>query len=328
MCLEDYIGIRGECEGGTKLYIDDLPGIDIVKVANVVNESYPRPLALVQKAFNQAQKEVLQDVLSKVNLNYNQIIDFKSYDYAGTYAFYGLVNEEVKLKIHKTQTAFTQLHVFGFQLVSDREATVDFVVSDGYNDIETIEVNLTSGLNKIALDKYTDSDYISITFSLNDFRLGYKQYNYLCYDQKTCKPCRQQSVCDCSYLELYINGSVSYSEKIGFNISVRCEANECEIMEYLTPILDLPLIYKTGINYLLEAKMSGRISSYLRNTEESINYLLTMWQGGMDNQTGLNVPSQYWHKVKQVTDKVYQSLYNLNVPIFTWSGSTICNSLP
>jgi hypothetical protein len=134
--------------------------------------------------------------------------------------------------------------------------------------------------------------------------------------------------CNCSYLEVFVNGVFTANEKIGFDLTTRCEADECALVKFLCPILDLPLLYKTGINYLLEAKMSGRINAYLRNTEDGIEHMLTLWQGGYDNQNQTNIPSIYWQKIKQVAEKVTHLLRSKNSPLFTHSGSTVCNTLP
>ena len=326
MCLDNYVGIRGECQTAT-IYLDDLPGIDIVKAASITNETLLRPIDLVNKAFNQAKKEVLRDIFQGLTLQYNNIISSKYYDYAGNYEFYGLNDEEVKIKIYKQAIEFVQLHAFNFQIVSDRDATVDFVVNDAYNNLETIEVDLVAGFNKITLDKYTSSEFLTITFSLTDFKMGVKERK-LYYVNNTCQPCRNQSICECSYMEIYLDGAITYNDSLGFNLTVRCEANECEILEYLVPIIDLPLLYKTGINYLLEAKMSNRINVYLHNKKEAIDEMLTRWQGGINNVEGINIPSEYWRKVKQVSSSIDNALRKLYTPVFSHAGSTVCNTLP
>jgi hypothetical protein len=88
MCLDNYIGIRGECQTAT-IYIDDLPGINIVNAADITNNALLRPLDLVNKAFNLAQKEVLLDMFAMLEMNYNAIIDDHSYSTAGVYRFIG-----------------------------------------------------------------------------------------------------------------------------------------------------------------------------------------------------------------------------------------------
>ena len=68
MCLDNYIGIRGECQTAT-IYIDELPGINSGKAADITNNALLRPLDLVNKAFNLAQKEVLLDMFAMLEMN-------------------------------------------------------------------------------------------------------------------------------------------------------------------------------------------------------------------------------------------------------------------
>lgn len=331
MCLTDYIGIRGECETST-LYLDDLPGIDIVKASNVVSEMHKRPIDLVNKAFVQAQKEVLKDVFSTIDRLYNSLIADDSYTYAGIDSYYGEVAETMKIKINKRiADKFVTLHAFGFELVSDRDITKTFTITTGSGSSETLEVDLVTGLNEITFDKYSNSDFIAIEFDLSDFKIGLKDMDYAYFNGRsfTCRPCHQSIVCatSCTSLELYLNG-VQTGRELGFNLCIRCEADECKLIKYFTPTIDLPLLYKTGINYLLEAKMSGRVTAYLRNTEESREELLTYWMGGFDNQKEMKVPSVYWQKVKQVSNSINNLIDKMDSVVFTHNGSFVCNTLP
>lgn len=321
MCLDNYIGIRGECKEA-KLFLDDLPGIDIVKASKITNETHPRPINLVEKAFNQAKKEVLQDILSNVKLKYNRIVDEKAYLFAGTYKYYGENTDIIKIKIWKTNNdRFLKITPSEFEIISDRNITKDFIVSDGYGIQKVISKDLEIGLNSIFIDFSSRSEFITITFTLDDFKIGIKETRVFSNQTNTCLICEiVNSYCDCTYLEI--------NKEIGFNIAVKCEVDECKLLEYLTPTIDLPLLYKTGINYLIEAKMSGRINAYLRNTEEAIENILTLWMGGYDNVNDTKVPSMYWQKVKQVSSSINNLLAKLHSPIFSFEGMSICNTLP
>ena len=316
MCIEYYIGIRGECPDA-KLYLDDLPGINIVNASYITNEIELRPIDLVRKSFNLAQKEVIDDVLSSIGMMYNSIVGDDSYSYAGTYIYYGETNETAKIEVSQNQNdKFLNIHAFGFELVSDRAVTKDFVISDAYGVSQVITVNLVPGLNQIPLDMVTNSEKITITFDLNDIKIGRQQETYYTY----CSPCQQTCSCDCA--------SVQATPNIGFNLCVRCEADICKLTQYLIKELELPLLYKTGINYLLEAKMSNRINAYTRNKAEDIEHILTLWMGGYDNQANVRVNSMYKEKVKQAAMRIRSMLRSINSKIFEYGGSYICNTLP
>jgi hypothetical protein len=324
MCLNNYIGIRGECQTAT-IYIDDLPGINIVNASQITDSAIPRPIDLVNKAFNLAQKEVLSDLFAMIqSLKYNTIIDDSSYSTAGTYRYIGETTQTAYIHIFQGQNdKFIRLHVFGFEIISDREITKDFVITDGYGNVDIVTVDLEIGLNEIPFDKYTDSEFIKITFDLSDFKVGIQQQ--YCVDEMynhRCDPChRSHCGCECA------NVVVSHSN-LGFNLCVRCEANECKLIKYLAKEIELPLLYKTGVNYFLEAKMSDRINAYTRNKTEDIDEMLTYWMGGFNNETQTGVSSIYKQHLKNSVAKVSTLLENLNSKIFTHAGSFICNTLP
>lgn len=324
MCLDNYIGIRGECQDAT-IFIDDLPGINIVNAASIVDPTIPRPIDLVNKAFRLAQQEVLSDIFALLpSLMYNAIVDDSSYSTAGKYYFVGETSKTGYIHILKNNNdKFLQLHVFGFEIYSDRAVTKDFVITDGYGNVDIITANLQIGINEIPLDKTTESEYIKITFDLIDFKVGIQQQ--FCVDDtfdNNCEPChRSHCGCECA------NVITSHSN-LGFNLCVRCEANECKLIKYLAKEIQLPLLYRTGINYLLETKLTNRENAYLRNKEANIDEILTNWMGGFNNETQTGVSSMYKHHLKNSVSKVSKLLYNLNSKIFSHDGSYICNTLP
>lgn len=322
MCLENFISIRGECSNAEH-YIDDLPGINIVYAAASTNESLLRPIDLINKAFDLAQKEVISDLFGILKLNYNEIIDDKLHRAAGVYYYFGEITETAFIKVYYTlNDKFVNLHVFDFEIISDRAITKDFTVSDGYGNIEVIPVDLNIGYNKITLNKSTNSEYIKITFDLSDFKIGIREsaYPYYNTDKTSCNTC-YTSCNGCSYLE------TSHSN-MGFNLSIRCEANECALLEYMKDQLYLPLLYKTGINYLLEVKLTDRINEYTLNKMDEINEILTLWMGGFNNETQTGVSSMYKNHLKNAALKLTHIISKINSPIFTHAGSFICNTLP
>ncbi len=330
-CLEKYIGIRGECSDA-KIYIDDLPGINIVKIAEVTDEVDIRPLDLVRKGFRLAKKEVINDLISKINVDYHEIIDDAQYNYCGTYSYYGAVNEDWTIKINKLESdKFIKLHIFNFALVVDRDVTdAQFVVTDDFGYSKTITQNLSKGINYIKLDQFTKSEWIKISFNLSNYKLGIKEdYSHSC-NTGTCQSCSRSNTCGCACMkvELY-KGDVLSFDNIGFNLTTQCIADECELIRYLTPSINLPLLYKTGIHYLLEVKNTQRINAYVRNTEDDIDEMLTLWMGGFDNTNNVKIYSMYWRKIRQVAGNVEKIISKMNTHIFSNTANVaICNTLP
>ena len=330
-CLEKYIGIRGECTKA-KLYLDDLPGINIVKVAEMTDEVDIRPLDMVRKNFRQAKKEVLQDIISMLNIGYNQNIDDAQYNYAGSSEWYGLVNEDWIIKINKLEKdKFIKLHVFNFALVVDRDVIgAEFTVTDDYGFEEIISQDLTQGINYIEIDHNTKSQWLKLKFNLSNFKVGIKEDAYSYCQSGKCHACERTNSCGCACLsvELYKDDVLS-SDLIGYNLTAQCVADECELLRYLTPSLDMPLIYKTGIHYLLEIKNTQRVNAYVRNSEDEIDAMLTLWMGGYDNVNDVKIYSMYWKKVKQAANNIKSMIYKLNTNIFSNTGNVeVCNTLP
>jgi hypothetical protein len=243
----------------------------------------------------------------------------------GNHKFYGEVVEDVIIKVIQLQSdKFIKLHVFGFQILSDRDITKDFVITDGYDNVEIVTVDLVKGLNDIPLDKFTNSEYIKITFDVSDFKIGIKQTSY-CEEVEyfgSCEPCQRHGCgCECAYVRLSTN-------QAGFNLCVRCEADECQLLKYFVNEVHLPLLFKTGINVLLQSKLSDRWNSFVGNKKDDIEEMLTLWMGGYNNATQTGVSSMYKHHLKNSGTKVKYLLGKINSQIFTHSGTTICNVLP
>lgn len=329
-CLKNYIGIRGECDE-SKLYLDDLTGINIDVVDNVTNGVDIRPMDIVNKCFKLAKDEVFQSLVSQFTTTYNRIIDDASYRYAGSDSYYGEVNENWKIKINRFELKqFIQLHVFNLELISDRDIEVEFILTDAYGFSKIITQELKQGFNQIKLNHTSKSSHIQIEFNLSYFKIG--MINALDYYTPlgSCRPCSRtgSGSCQCLGIEIYKDDEKQFSNRIGFNLIARCESDECELMEYFAPILDLPLLYKTGINFLLERKLTGRYNPYLRNTAEEVEELLTLWMGGYDNAADVKVPSIYKSKIKEAANSLNSIILDLDSELFTRNTGHIYNSLP
>lgn len=316
----------GDCDTEPCLYLNSLEGIDVVNGAEFTSETLVRPRDMVKKCFEAAQKEVIKDVLSYLqNHQYNQLISDSSYSYAGANEFYGENDDVITLRSNKlSEDKFVRLRVFGFELVSDRDVIgKQFSIIDDYGTEEIINVDIKKGFNKIPVNHCTKSACLNIKFDLSDFKIGVKKTDKSCYCDITftCNPCNVTNYCKCvcSSLEVLINDKVT-SKNLGFNLCLRCEACECALLEYLVPAIDQPLLYLTGIKYLIESELSGRTNPYLRNTEDSRRALLTMWNGGWDTVADRKVPSKYKEKAKQAAMDVENMISKLDSVLFSSRG--------
>jgi hypothetical protein len=337
-CLTNFIGIRGECEGTPKMYIDDLPGINIQNVADVVEGMQLRPKDLVESSFNLAFDSVFNDWVSLMQgaYNYNAVVSDNHYKNAGIFEYYGLVNKTVALCLYRTVTysKFTKIRLYDFEIVSDREIEKTFTVVDEYGTVlHNVTQTLVAGRNKINLDVELDADELYIRFSISDFKVGKNDQWSTWYNGTTCNPCMTSGCLDCTYMDVRENTGaggayVASNNQIGFNLKTQCLADRCAIVDYFIADMKTPLLYKTGINYLIAARATSRVNSYTRNSQEKINELLLSWQGGTDMTNGIKTQSTYWNAVKVAAASTEKMLSKTDSKVFTYAGTEICNILP
>lgn len=320
MCLEGYLGVRGECTTA-KMYIDDLPGININNISDVIEGTIYRPSQLVDKIWGNTIDQVYNDWINHIKENYDYlgIISQTEYKTAGVYAFEGFEDETVKIEVLRNEhfSKFVTTNIYGFGIVSDRAANVDFVIKNEYNQIiETINKDLVEGYNDIEINVLSDSWLVTIEFSLSDFMIG-RNASYI----YNCNPCFYMGEGSCAFVR--VNNS-----NIGFNLRTKCLADKCQIIDCFFENLKVPLLYKAGINYFLEVKMSGRVNAYTRNSDDKINEMLNTWIGGTDTVTGIKTPSAYWQSLKAAAESTISTLHNLKLPIFNYNSHQIINNLP
>jgi len=319
-CLDGYLGVRGECEPA-KMYIDDLPGININNISDVIDGTDFRPSQLVAKIWGNTIDQVYNDWINHIKENYDYlgIISQTEYKTAGVYAFEGFEDQNVKIEVLRNEhfSKFVTTNIYGFGIVSDRSANVNFVIKNEYEQvIETINKDLIEGYNDIEINILSDSWLVTIEFNLSDFMIG-RNASHI----HNCNPCFSMGSGSCAFVR--VNNS-----NIVFNLRTKCLADKCQIIDCFFENLKVPLLYKAGINYYLAAKMTQRVNAYTRNSDDKINELLNIWMGGTDTVTGIKTPSAYWQALKAAADSTISTLHNLKLPIFNYNSHQIINNLP
>lgn len=319
MISQNYIGIRGDSTGesGVKLWIDDLPGIDIAAAANVTTATAIRPKDLVKKCFGLAVEQVWLDLLTLVgsDYEYKRVISDTDFQTAGNYALYGMVEENLIITIESNIIdRYLICNVSSLQIYSDRQIEKEFtIISDGISQSKTIA--LVPGLNTVIEDFRFNGRKLEVRFDVSNFNTG-KSDGYAI----------EQSLSYCGAGACYdINHD---SSKFGINVLLQCVANEAEIVKYILRDLHMPLLYRTGINYLLHAKASNNPNAYTRNSSEKIDALLLQWQGGKDPVTENYVKSEYWKALNSARNVAINNLPRISPYLFQKVGAQFINSLP
>lgn len=323
-CLNDYIGIRGQCcDIEPELYIDDLPGVNIMNVADIIQGLEVKPLDLVKRAFGLAIDQVYNDLVHRLSdlYNYNDVICDHEYIYAGNTEYYGEVAQPFNIVINRSEAfvrKFTKICLYELGFVSNKAVTgQEIVIKDEYGTVlKTITTDIEVGYNSIPVHIESTFGKMTIVLDLTNYKIG-KNSGYLI---NNCSRCYESGNTNCMYL-------TTDDANVGFDVKAKVIADKCAIIKYFFEALKVSLLYKTGINYLLEVKMTNRVNSYTRNSADKIDELLLIWTGGV-SPTGQKYTSAYWTALSVAVESIATSLKSLRTEVFKYSGSSVCNNLP
>lgn len=319
MCIK--VGIRGECSTA-KIYIDDLPGINIENAADIA-EGFERPSDVVDKAASLALDQVYNDWINQIKdyFDYQEVMGRITFQNSGTDYLYGDIDEEVTITLERIPDLFIATKLRSINIYSQNTITKTFEVKDKYGQIiDDFTFELTPGLNRLEFDLTSNSDFIQIVFNLSDLQIG--AYNQPISTSFTKSDRCGHCICKGTCLSLYID------KPIGLDIDAQCVVDRCELVNEFISTLKVPLLYKTGINFFLAVKGTSRINAYTRNSKEQIDYFLNLWQGGTDMVTGIKTNSAYWQSLKTAADSTVSTVKSMRLKPFKYNSSTISNNLP
>lgn len=320
MCLKGYVGIRGACKTA-KMYIDDLPGINVENAADIA-DPFQTPSALIEQAFQLAVDQVYHDWINhiKEHFDYKEMFGRFQVINAGNTTFYtGSAGEVLTITLTRSFSEMTLTKVIRLSLYSQTEATVTISILDRFGDnLQDIAVDLVEGYNQVSIDYESDQDVLYIKIPLTGLILGSADSQVY---HGPCNPCNTcMSSNDCL--------TVESDMPVGFDLHGHCIIDRCALMETFWSLLKVPLLYKTGINFFLAVKGTTRINAYTRNSREQIDYFLNLWLGGVDTVTGIKTSSAYWQALKTAADSTVASLRTMYLKPFTYNANQICNHLP
>lgn len=321
MCLTDYIGIRGECKNA-KIYIDDLPGINIENAADIA-EGFERPLEVVRKAFTLAVDQVFNDWINQVKdyFDYREILGTINYKNSGVDCQYGGANEDANLTIERLTGDFIKTSWKSIGFYSENAVTRQITVKDRFNQILYDESHdIKAGYNKIDLSLESDSDSLTLTMNLDGLTIGAYEVPFTREFERSSR---------CGYCVSFCGCLTTYLDKpIGVDIEASCVADRCAIIAYFLQALKVPLLYKTGINYFMAVKGTSRVNAYTRNSMDQVNFFLNQWQGGVDMVSGIKTNSAYWQSLKVAADSTVTSLKTMKIKPFSYNATEVINVLP
>lgn len=317
-------------------YLDDLPGISLTRAADIASDLVLTGRELIEKCINNAIHETIHDFVGQLASKYqfkNVIADAKI-QMAGKFTWYGLLDTSITFRVSRgyDSDGFKRLVFKNFEIVSDRAVQNKvFYVQTDMDDEKSITVDLVSGRNVIPIEIDSRVEYAEIIFDISDFQLGRREY-YKRYGFEYCK-CNDLTP-DGLYFEYRQTDdrltfeALSNMDVFGFNATVQETCDMLELACYFSDLLIQPVLYKSGVNFLLEAMNSDRVNPYTANGKEDIDKMLLMWTGGTDMVTGIKTGSAYWRSLLQAVSRAEKSIETVDSSCITCSGLYISNSLP
>lgn len=327
----EYIGIKGDCTANAKVFIDKLQGINIVNIANAVDGIDVRPRDLILKCSELAIQQVIDDWLGMLKMQYkfNSIVSEYHVIGTGSYLWYGQKDEVLAIEVERRcETRFIQVHVEKFQIAVDRDVEVEFLIKGEFDDVVVTKA-LKKGRNIIDLPLSETEEKYTIIFSIANFKVGRKERCYFEY-VPLCDPCfGDYASCVSVRAGIYEDEKITRFLDFGYDMDIQCRANKCEIFKQVIHEFEMPLLYQTGINYLIHAKNSQRQNAYTRNNEQQIDELILFWMGGTNTETGIKYASQYWKALKNSTDRTFSAIGLMAGNVITQNSEIlVINSLP
>lgn len=321
-CLEGYIGIRNLCGSeNARIYLDELPGIDLIGLSDVVSD-VSTVEELLNSSFYLGTNQVFADWLNLISDDYviNDNIGEIHIDTIGSTEI-EITDNSLTLEFNRYKNdRYYNIYIkeLAINVIPDN-SSIDVTIETDY-DQETFTIEKKSKVLILLRNKYYRSKKIEITLDSNDPLNITKSTNYpynTFHNKYSCSPCDS------------VNGCFEFKghENIGVLFSGSCAINKCSLLEDFFEDLRLPILYATGIQYLLAAKASNRVNYYVRNVEK-IDFLLNEWRGAIDVTTGIKTNSQYWRYMKVAAEKTKTKIKNSRSDLFKRQGSYVCNSLP
>jgi len=336
-CLQSQIGLRGLCEDvEADCYLDDLPGINLANIADMTDGMDIRPEVVLKKNLNLAAKQLpidLKMLLAK-DFAVRGVIDDDSIKLSGADEWIGMEDKFVAITIQGySNDKFVERCVNGFGILADRDADgkVFYVETDKHPRQECI-FNVRKGYNRIPIDVTTDAEWIRIYFDVSNFKIGRREHYQATSNNGCCMRCCEADTSKCSYVQCeYSSDGCNWtytSDYIGFDLCISCRCSPDLIACYFSKELLMPMLYKTGINFLLDAKSSTNLNCYTRNNERQIQDLLLRWSGGVDMSTNLKFSSEYWKSLKSSVESIKHSIEQLDSKCFKCQSNRLINQMP
>jgi hypothetical protein len=273
-CYDNFIGIRSEkdAEAPTSgLYIDDLPGIDLKRMASIAADK--SGLDMIKRAMKNACDEVAEEALNFSQNGRSPLVATNPFNLSYIQSKFrdnvlNTYNGEKGIEFDVRRPDFYQysrLHVREIYVKASENASgVVVKIVDGTNETELDAVDLVAGEVKvIETDYYAKTNKVSIVTDHSTIQF---YQAYLPYDSfGGCRTCggrrRNPDYSTQSIPSVWVTGGH------GISASVVMACNIDRIKCFSISYLKYAILYKTAMNLALEGEHSDRLNFYTVNMD-------------------------------------------------------------
>lgn len=278
-CFTDLVGIRGICEPATtapQYWIDDIPGIDLDRLAKIANETQPtgarKGTALIETASRMLCADVEAIYDGKYKVETNLVTGCSTCRFLNNYATGDELGVVVK---DDTASSFSKLFVDKFTVKINNTGTYVMVLNDGTpNGVRHITHEFDAGVAY---------EFKNVKYSTREkeVRLYFEDPTVL-LAQLSCP--RAGGGCGCSgktavVADLHYQGTaagVDAQQAYGFIpcAYIACDASDllCFLAHSAPRMIGMALLYKTAELYFSETTNSSRQNNVVKlNVEDKDN---------------------------------------------------------
>jgi hypothetical protein len=280
-CLDNYIGLRGTCDGATPVsgrYINDLPGVDLKMLSNLSSEEQRDYEGVWNEIYRRSVNELVGDVMVRMQKYFrkSQILENRQVGYYSSPAVTEAASAEYKgvaLELYGTEYTTIFINEVGLYLSTDGSVTVKIFDYRTGLELDSLSFSGVEGNNYFQVNK----EY---------YAYGQKAQIFICYDA-TATASQESKVYfpdDIKPTDLVMPRGAkistassvtennlsftadTYGLTVNYNVKCSMERMVCSVKD----ILIHALYYKLAEQLLLEREFSQRLNKYtLFNAERA-----------------------------------------------------------
>lgn len=279
-CFVQLVGIHGTCEPQQAMYwLDDIPGIDITKLANVAEASAPTGEKLAAKLLESAARMMIADVEAIYDAKYKVVSSLLNgcsvCKFTTTYATGP--NNGIAVK-YLGNSSLSKILIDKLTVKVNSTGTYHILIDDGVaENLRTIENEFTAGeeVEFVNLNYKTSQKKVKIYFQENDVLMA----QLSCPRSGSGCGCSGASKVDTSDLQFIgMTNGAETQQAYGFIpcAGIVCDAADllCFIANSAPRMVGMALMYKTAELYfntrLQSARNNKTVGTMVEETKEDV----------------------------------------------------------